>query len=301
MNKLKFNIQMFAGEEDYTTKLADLIDPEVMAPMISAKIEKAIVATPFAKVDTTLVATPGSTITVPKYKYIGMAEDVAEGIAQGETVLETDSDNYTVKKAVKDVVLTDEAVLSGYGNPVGETNSQLGKSIADKVEQDIIDELQKATLIKNMSDDEISYDGVVDAIDLFEEEQNLDKIMFINPRQVTTLRKDKDFVDRTKYGNQVMMNGEIGMIANARVIPSRRIVAKNGSYACPIVQINTAEETQDETSAITVYLKRNTNVETDRIVKGKKTLISADKHYVVALTNESKVVIAKFKAPATSL
>lgn len=50
-----------------TTKLAQLIDPEVMAPMISAKIASAIVATPFAKVDNTLVGQPGSTITIPKY------------------------------------------------------------------------------------------------------------------------------------------------------------------------------------------------------------------------------------------
>ena len=34
MAKLKFNLQRFAEE---TTKLENLIDPEVMAPMISAK------------------------------------------------------------------------------------------------------------------------------------------------------------------------------------------------------------------------------------------------------------------------
>ena len=49
------------------TMLNDLIDPEVMAPMISAKISSAIVATPFAKIDNTLVGRAGSTITVPKY------------------------------------------------------------------------------------------------------------------------------------------------------------------------------------------------------------------------------------------
>ena len=58
------------------TKLESLIDPEVMAPMISGKLEKAIVATPFAKIDNTLEGQPGSTITVPKYEYIGDAEDV---------------------------------------------------------------------------------------------------------------------------------------------------------------------------------------------------------------------------------
>ena len=50
------------------TKLESLIDPEVMAPMISAKLEKSIVVTPFAKIDNTLEGQPGSTISVPKYK-----------------------------------------------------------------------------------------------------------------------------------------------------------------------------------------------------------------------------------------
>ncbi|MGQ4524992.1 hypothetical protein ACSSOE_06960 [Intestinibacter bartlettii] len=50
-----------------TTKIADLINPEVMADMISAKIEKKLVVTPFAKIDTTLVGQPGNTITVPQY------------------------------------------------------------------------------------------------------------------------------------------------------------------------------------------------------------------------------------------
>lgn len=283
------------------TKLTDLIDPEVMAPMISAKIEDAIVATPFAKADNTLAGQPGSTITVPRYKYIGAAEDVAEGVAQGETTLESDSDTYTVKKAVKDIILTDEAVLSAYGNPVGEANSQLGKSIADKVEADIIDELQTAALIKDLSDKDISYDGIVDSIDLFEEEVNTEKVMFVNPKQVTQLRKDENFISNDKYNNDVIMTGEIGKVANARIVPSRRIKAVEGAYSCPIVQLNTEEQTQDETSAVTVFLKRDTNVETDRIVKGKKTLISVDKHYIAALTNESKVVLAKFKAPAGSL
>lgn len=49
------------------TMLESLIDPEVMAPMISAKLAKAIKVTPFARIDTTLQGRPGSTITVPKY------------------------------------------------------------------------------------------------------------------------------------------------------------------------------------------------------------------------------------------
>jgi N4-gp56 family major capsid protein len=327
------------------TKLENMVDPEVMADMISAKLPKAIVATPFAKVDTTLEGRPGSTITVPKYEYIGDAEEVAEGVEQGDATLTTTTAEYTVKKIVKDVTLTDEAVLSGYGNPVGEANSQLLKSIANKVDNDVIDELKTAQLAKKASD-VISYNGIVDAMDLLNEEENVDKVMFIAPAQVTTLRKDANFISADKYNNNVIMRGEIGMISNARIVASRKITlddsytkttdvaidsgktyyVKTGTtftavaepvladigkyyekdadkyYHCPIVQLRPQSQTGDETAAITIYLKRNVNVEKARIVKGKKTLISADEHYVAALTDESKVVVAKFPAEAiTSL
>lgn len=277
------------------TKVENLIDPEVMAPMISAKIENGIKVTPFAKVDTTLQGQPGSTITVPKYKYIGDAEDVAEGVEAGTVKLTTSKAEYEIKKAVKAVELTDEAVLSGYGNPVGETNNQLGLSIASKVDADAISALQEATLIYDGSENYISYNGIVDGIDLFNEEFNTDKVMFINPHQVTTLRKDSNFISADKYDNNVIMKGEIGMVANARIVPSRRVAYEDGVYNCPIVQLNQDNETQDDTSALTIYLKRDLNVETGRDVLKSQTTIKADKHYVVALTDESKVVIAKFK------
>lgn len=49
------------------TKLANLVDPQVMADMVSAKLPKKIKFSPIARVDTTLVGRPGSTIIVPKY------------------------------------------------------------------------------------------------------------------------------------------------------------------------------------------------------------------------------------------
>ena len=65
-------------------------------------------------------------------------------------------------------------------------------------------------------------------------------------------------------------------------------------YRCPIVQLKPEEQTGDETAAVTIYLKRGVNLEKERKVKGKKTLISVDEHYVAALTDESKVVVAEF-------
>ena len=286
-----------------TTKLSDLINPQVMADMISAKIANKIVVASFAKIDTTLQGVPGNTVTVPQYAYIGDAADIAEGVAAETVKLTASTTTVTVKKAMKAVELTDEAVLSGYGNPVGETNTQLAKSIAAKVDSDAMTALQGAQLVYNGSTAAIKYSGIVDAIDLFEEEVNSEKVIFVHPKQVTQLRKDSDFISADKYKAGVILTGEIGMIANCRVVPSKKVpvvkVGETGSqvdcYACPIVKLNNDAETEDDASALTIYLKRDTNVETDRVSLSRKTDISVDKHYAVALSNTSKVVLAKFK------
>lgn len=286
-----------------TTKIADLINPQVMADMISAKIASKIVVAPFAKIDTTLQGVPGNTVTVPQYAYIGDAADIAEGVAAETVKLTASTTTVTVKKAMKAVELTDEAVLSGYGNPVGETNTQLAKSIASKVDSDAMTALQGAQLTYDGSAANIKYSGIVDAIDLFEEEVNSEKVIFVHPKQVTLLRKDSNFISADKYKAGVILSGEIGMIANCRVVPSKKVpvvkVGETGSqvdcYACPIVKLNNDAETEDDASALTIYLKRDTNVETDRVSLSRKTDISVDKHYAVALSNTSKVVLAKFK------
>lgn len=286
-----------------TTKLSDLINPQVMADMISAKIANKIVVAPFAKIDTTLQGVPGNTVTVPQYAYIGDAADIAEGVAAETVKLTASTTTVTVKKAMKAVELTDEAVLSGYGNPVGETNTQLAKSIASKVDSDAMTALQGAQLTYDGSAAAIKYSGIVDAIDLFEEEVNSEKVIFVHPKQVTQLRKDSDFISADKYKAGVILSGEIGMIANCRVVPSKKVpvvkVGETGSqvdcYSCPIVKLNNDAETEDDAAALTIYLKRDTNVETDRVSLSRKTDISVDKHYAVALSNTSKVVLAKFK------
>ena len=278
-----------------TTMIADLINPQVMADMISAKVASKIVVAPFAKIDTTLAGVPGNTITVPQYAYIGDAEDIAEGIAAETVKLATSTTEVTVKKAMKAVELTDEAILSGYGNPVGETNSQLAKAIASKVDVDAMEALQGAQLIYDGSASAIKYAGIVDAIDLFDEEVNTEKVIFVHPKQVTQLRKDSDFISADKYPGNVIMSGEIGKIANCRVVASKKVKDDGANYFCPVVKLNNDAESEDDAPALTIYLKRDTNVETDRVSLARKTDISVDKHYAVALSNTSKVVLAKFK------
>ena len=52
------------------TKLENMVDPQVLADMISAELEDAIRFAPLANVDRSLVGRPGSTITVPLLAYL---------------------------------------------------------------------------------------------------------------------------------------------------------------------------------------------------------------------------------------
>lgn len=339
------------------TKLENLVDPQVMADMVSASLPKKIKFTPIARIDTTLVGRPGSTIIVPKYAYIGDAEDVAEGVAMGTTVLTTSTTEATVKKAGKAVELTDESVLSGYGDPVGTAINQISMSIASKVDNDGYDALCGASLVHNGISSAINYKGVVAANSKFEDESDgsLAKIIFIHPNQQETLLNDDDFKSNDKYPLNVIMRGTIGSIAGAQVVKSKKVklikyeldnasgtidivadetaedsthvhldTARYGTlvtketqplkvgdklktvdteyYANPIVIVS-AEDPNEESgadgyseseAALTIYMKRNVEMESDRDILAKTTVISADEHYTAVLTNDSKVVLAKF-------
>ena len=327
------------------TRIEDMIVPEVMADMISAKVEKKVIISKIAKVDTTLSGQPGNEVTVPQYKYIGDAEDVAEGVAMGTAKLETGSTSFTIKKAGKGVSITDEAILSGYGDPVGEANKQLATAIANKIDNDVVDVINTTgeggvNLIFDGTAKVISYAGVVDAEDLFNEETSSDKVLYVHPKQMTQLRKDSDFISADKYGTaNVMTSGEVGKIGTCRVVRSKKVrcaeyqvgtssdtkvtasnlknytdnvVDATGNiitpaidtyvkalttpyYLNPIVKLTNDAETEEDAPAVTIFLKRDTQVERERKADAGITNIFTNKHYGVALTNATKVVLAKFK------
>lgn len=279
------------------TKLTNLVNPQVMADMISAGLDKAIKFSPLAKIDSTLVGQPGNTITVPKYAYIGDAEVVAEGVAMDTVVLSATTTTATVKKAGKGVEITDEAALSGYGDPVGEAEKQLKISIAAKIDNDCYDALNSATAKYDGKAAIIGYEGIVKAVDVFGEEDYTQKVMFVHPKQITQLRLDPEFRDKNKYPLDVVMTGVIGEIAGCQVIPSKKVKLTDTYYECPIVKVTNAEVDGD-VPALTIYKKRDVIVESDRDILKKTTVITADEHYTAHLSNDSKVVVAQFKAEA---
>ena len=283
------------------TMMAQMINPEVMGDMINAKIEALAKLTPYAKVDTTLVGVPGDTKTIPSWNYIGDAEDVAEGAEVGTTQMTASSTTFTIKKAMKSVGITQEAINSGLGNPVGQAEHQLAKSIVGKVDNDVLDAALTATTIVGDGTAPIGYAGIVDSVTKFEDEEDgIEKVMFISPLQEATLLKDDQFLSADKFAAGVAVNGAIGKIAGCWIKKSNKIKAKSGVFTNPIIKLEPdsaeTEYTEDELPAITILLKKDTSVDHEWFPKKQTHDITASKYYGVALTNAAKVVLAKFKA-----
>lgn len=207
------------------TMMANMINPEVMGDMINAKIEALLKITPYAHLDTSLQGVPGDTKTVPMWRYIGDAADVAEGDEVDLTEMHTDSNTFTIKKAMKAVGLTQEAINSGLGNPIGQAENQLAKSIAGKVETDVLNAAYTSTNIYDGKAAVIAYPGIVGAVTRFEdEEDNVQKVLFIHPAQEATLLVDSDFLSADKFEAGVAVNGAIGKIAGCWVKKSKRVI-----------------------------------------------------------------------------
>lgn len=275
------------------TKLANIINPEVMADMISAELPNALQVSKLYKVDRTLTGKAGNTITVPQWAYIGAAADLAEGV-EGEVTQMTATDkDYTVKKAVKNVELTDEALLSGYGDPKGEAVRQLKLAIADKVDNDgiallkgITSATQGAQFVSSQAD-ALGYDVVCEALDLFsDEEQGGDKVLLVDAQGIKDLRKDTRFVDKySDTGVAMMASGVVGRIAGCEVVISNKLNPASGKTHKAIVM---------KPNAITAFIKRDVNVESARNILAKTTTISADEHYVCAIEDMTKLAVIEY-------
>jgi len=272
------------------TKLENLINPEVMADMISAELEAKLKATQFFKVDRTLTGRAGNTITVPTWKYIGAAQDLPEN-EQGEvTEMKTDDVSYTVKKAVKNVMLTDEAVLSGYGDPVGEATRQLRMSIQDKMDDDGIELMQGITTdnghVHEVASKAITYDDIIDAqfmMEQFREEQGINMFLLVNPSTAKVLRKNPEFTDRqTPLGDSTITSGVVGSIAGCNVVISKKLNDNEAYIMTP--------------ACLTAFMKRDINIEREREMLYKRTIVGSDCHYVIAIEDYDKLVAIRWAA-----
>lgn len=255
------------------TKLENLVNPEVLADMISAELPNAIALAPLAEVGRTLQGRAGNTLTMPKYGYIGDAKDIAEGEDMTIAKMSTSTTEVTVKKAGQGVELTDEAILSGYGDPVGEARRQLVMSVANKVDNDLFVELRKATLTYSTTSNKVTVSDIFGARAKFGENINKSAVLILNSAHYAELA---DSIVGIEHLDRVLMSGVVGSVAGVQIAISDKLGTNEAFVLQP--------------GALGIELKRDVMVETDRDIIAGVNVITVNEHYVAYLKDESKAV-----------
>lgn len=271
------------------TKLAQMVNPEVMADMVSAKLPKLLKFTPLAYVERTLVGQAGNTLTVPKWVYSGDAKDIAEGVAIEPDQLTTDKATMTIKKAGKGIKITDEAILSGAGDVIGQATQQIALAIAAKIDDDLVAEAKKATQF--VAEAPTTGDALDKALAVFADEEDARYVALINPEDAIALRKDtaKEWVRGSEIGANIVVSGTFGEAHGVQIVRTKKVEKGKGF----LVKVSATETDTDDVSkygAFVLNLKRDVAIETDRDILTKETVITGDEHYGVYLYDPSKVV-----------
>ena len=266
------------------TKLADLINPQVLAPIVSYELEKALRFTPLAQVDTTLKDRAGSVITYTAFTYIGDAKDIPEGEAIPLDKLGTTSKTATIKKAGKGTSMTDESVLSGYGDVVGEHTKQLGLSLANKIDNDVLEAAKTATQTITFVP---TVAGIQAALDIYDDEDDKTIVAVMSPKDAAALRIDAmDKKAGSEAGANQLVNGTYMDVLGVQIVRSKKLAEGEAIF----VRV-------DETKpAIKLIMKRDAEVETDRDVLKKSTIMTADEHYGVYVYYDKNLIYSAPKA-----
>ena len=267
------------------TKLTNLLDPQVIGAYLDVKLIDKIKLSPIAEINRELEGRPGSTLTFPKWGYIGDAADLAEGAALTYENIAESTVEIKVKKVAKGVSITDEAVLSGYGNPVEQIGQQLLTAVASKIEADMYDAVKnekKATrdtvgcFQHKYTGNTFTKEDIIDMRAKFGEDQEGEMVLFVNPAEFAVLAKDRDFV-QIQQGAQII-SGEMGMLYGVRLVVANRVEAGKPFLMKP--------------GALAIVMKRNVMVESERDMDHFATKFAVSDHYVCYVKYADRIVKA---------
>jgi len=288
------------------TTASDLIVPDVWGDAVMETVLGKAAMLPFANVDDELAGQPGDSVDMPFWDYIGDAEDLSEGTPITPVAMGMSSDRVTIKEAGKGIELTDKAVLTALGNPNDQARTQLGLSIARKIDADLIagavdthtsggstDPFKTtAPLLLDGSAAVLGWDAFVDATTVMGDDYDPNEMaaFVIHSKQRGDIMKDSTFVDVSKFGTDaVVLRGQIGRIGNVPVIVSDRIAVIDNAGVDNYKSLIIAR------GALALKYKRRAIVETDRDILARSNTITTNVHYAVKRVNDRGIIVLTTK------
>ena len=260
------------------TYLTNLFNPQVVGDMINKKLVDAIRFAPLARVYDNLVGRPGNTISLPYFNFIGAAQIVNEGADVPIKQLTEQTAEVTIKKYGIGAQLTDESILSGYGNPLDEAVRQITLSLASAVDNDVL-AVMGTGAAESMTTDAGAFtaNGVIEALTLFGEDIDGEKVLLINPASYEVIRKATGYISGTDVAANIIIRGTVGYFHGCQVVVSNKLTTANCAYIV-------------KPGALAIYRKRSILVESDRDIINKSTVVTADVHMASYVLDPSKLI-----------
>ena len=231
-------------------------------------------------IDNSLVGTAGMIKTINTYTYTGTAEEVAAGA--GNTVRGSVAyvgNDYTVKMVqqafdyldedyMKDDTIIDMGLRGATSVMANKMTSDFYAALATK--SGATELVQGITFAKGSA---LSYDIIVDGISALNIEDESEIFIVIPNAWKAALRKDADY--KSAHMGDVIYNGQVGTVAGIPVIATKALTDK--------AYVMTKE-------AVTLFMKKDVEVEQDRDADKRKNSIYLRDCYVCALTDATKAV-----------
>lgn len=229
--------------------------------------------------DTALSTNAGMIKTINTYTYTGAVEKVAEG--EGNTVRGSVSyvgKDYVVKVAQQAFDYIDEDVMKDPQivdiGVKGATQVMANDMTAGFYEALATTSTEGTELVQNVNfakGKALSYDVIVDAISALNLESEKDIFIIIPNAWKAALRKDADY--KSAHMGDVIYNGQVGTVCGIPVIATRALTDK--AYVMT-------------KAAVTLFIKKDVEVEQQRNPDTRKNSIYLRDCYVCALTDATK-------------
>ena len=259
------------GNTIYSNKVIEAKAKDILTTKINARSMMTI--------DDSLVGTAGMVKTINTYTYTGTAEEVAAGAGNtSRGSIAYVGKDYTVKMVqqafdyldedfMKDNVIVDMGIQGATSVMSNKMTSDFYAALAT-TGSGSTELVQKVTFPKGK---EISYDAIVDAISALNVEDESGVFVIIPNAWKAALRKDADY--KAARMGEVVYNGQVGTIAGIPVVATKALTGK--------AYVLTKE-------AVTLFLKKDVEVEQDRDADKRKNSIYLRDCYVCALTDATK-------------
>ena len=262
------------------TKLANLVNPEVMADMIEKKLVDYMKFSPLATIDNSLESTAGNTISLPSFSYIGNASTLGEAVALTPDQLTASAVTVTVHKIAKGIEISDEAILSGYGDIVGEISKQLALSIASQEDNEVLATLASsipAAMTHTTAADPTDSD-IIAALEKFGEDIDGTKVALVSPAVYTAMRGNTHtWIPASELSANIAVKGVVGEYQGCQIMVTNKLATPKTIYIV-------------KPDALRIFIKRGTQVEADRDILKFTNVFTASKHFATYLYDASKAI-----------